>query len=150
MFSGTPEQCFLLGYRALARELYTKRAAVAQSGLRQSLDKGKTPAEQVLIQATIRALEIGLAAGLRDIKCRKTLYDGILESRRFAPVRAYIIEFEHPPPVMCSGGNLARTGLRGCQFAGYSRSLQCSRSSLFHFFPWRRTWCRGIYLVGYA
>ena len=33
----------------------------------------------------------------------KTLYDGILESRRFSPVRAYIIEFEHPPPVMCSG-----------------------------------------------
>ena len=103
MFSGTPEQCFLLGYRALARELYTKRAAVAQSRLRQSLDKGKTPAEQVLIQATIRALEIGLAAGLRDINCCKTLYDGILESRRFAPIRAYIIEFEHPPPVMCSG-----------------------------------------------
>ena len=103
VFSGTPEQCFLLGYRALARELYTKRAAVAQSRLRQSLDKGKTPAEQVLIQATIRALEIGLAAGLRDINCCKTLYDGILESRRFAPIRAYIIEFEHPPPVMCSG-----------------------------------------------
>ena len=102
-FSGTPEQCFLLGYRALARELYTKRDAVAQSGLRRNLDKGKTPAEQVLIQATIHALEIGLAAGLRDISCYKILYDGILESRRFAPVRAYIIEFEYPPPVMCSG-----------------------------------------------
>ena len=110
VFSGTSEQCFLLGYRALAREFYTKdgggncvsmmdllsprrkefhggwsnelrpqgswkgnfdqspkRAAVAQSGLRRSLDKGKTPTEQVRIQETNHLLEIGLAAGFRDI-----------------------------------------------------------------------------------
>ena len=103
VFSGTPEQCFLLGYRALARELYTHRAAIALSGLRQSLDKGKTLAEQMLIQANVHEFEIGLAARQRDINRWKVLYDGILESRGFAPVRAYIIEFEHPPPVMCSG-----------------------------------------------
>ena len=98
-----PSSAFLLGYRALARELYTKRAAVALSDLRRNMDKGKMPAEQVLIQETIQLFEIGLEAGLRSLNHCKALYDEILQTRKFAPVRAYVIEFEYPPPVMCSG-----------------------------------------------
>ena len=102
-FRGTPEQCFLLGYRALAREFYTKRAANRLQGLYRDMDKGKTFAEQVRIQAIAQPFNIGLEAGARDNDYYKSIYDNILERREFDTVRAYILEFDVAPPVMCSG-----------------------------------------------
>ena len=102
-FCGTSEQCFLLGYRALAREFYTKRAATRLQGLYRDKDKGKTPAEQGQIQSMAQLHNIGLKAALQDTDHYKSLYDGLLESREYKTVRAYIIEFETAPPVMCSG-----------------------------------------------
>ena len=102
-FCGTPEQCFLLGYRALAREFYTKRATARLQGLYRDMDKGKTPAEQGQIQLMAQLHNIGLEAALQDIDHYKSLYDGLLESQEYKTVRAYIIEFETTPPVMCSG-----------------------------------------------
>ncbi len=102
-FCGTPEQCFLLGYRALVREFYTKRAANRLRGLYRDMDKGKTFAEQVQIQSMAQLHNIGLEAALRDTDHYKSLYDGLLESQEYKTVQAYIIEFETAPPVMCSG-----------------------------------------------
>ena len=102
-FCGTPEQCFLLGYRALAREFYTKRAATRLQGLHRDMDKGKTPAEQGQIQSMAQLHNIGLEAALQDTDHYKSLYDGLLEGQEYKTVRAYIIEFETAPPVMCSG-----------------------------------------------
>ena len=65
-FCGTPEQCFLLGYRARAREIYTKRAAAAFSDVLQDADKGKTLPAQMAFQTVIQPYEIGLAAALKD------------------------------------------------------------------------------------
>ena len=67
-FYGTPEQCFLLGYRALAREFYTKRAATRLQGLHRDMDKGKALAEQVQIQA--RAQPLNIALDVRDLMLR--------------------------------------------------------------------------------
>ena len=50
-FTGTPEQCFLLGYRAVAGELYAKRAALENLDLFQDLDRGRPVEEQVLLQS---------------------------------------------------------------------------------------------------
>ena len=103
-FCGTPEQCFLLGYRALAREIYTKQAAAVLSDVRRDTDKGKTLPAQIAIQTFNQAHEVWLTAALQDADHYKPIYDGILERRLFKTVRGYVIEFEAPPPVMCSGG----------------------------------------------
>ncbi len=103
-FSGTSEQCFLLGYRSLAKEYYNKHAAGAFHNLLQDADKGQTPLKQLEIQTSIQAQEIGLGTSIQDNNHYKSKYDSILESRVFNTVRGYIIEFEAPPPVMCSGG----------------------------------------------
>jgi hypothetical protein len=66
VFSGTPEQCFLLGYRALTREIYTKDAAASLVDVRRQADKGKTPEVQMKIQTYNLLHDIGLAAGLQD------------------------------------------------------------------------------------
>ena len=102
-FCGTPEQCFLLGYRALAREIYNKRATAKSLDIFRDMDKGKPFAGQVELQEMTSALAIANKAVARDNSYYKSIYDGLLESQEYKTVRAYIIEFETAPPVMCSG-----------------------------------------------
>ena len=114
-FCGTPEQCFLLGYRALTMELYKKHAAIKNLEVLRDTDKGKTPAEQFTIQTFTQYNEIGLRAGAEEADHYKSRYDCILESRDFNTVRGYIIEFEAPPPVMSSGSVFPEQDFDGVQ-----------------------------------
>ncbi|HYA15335.1 MAG TPA: SEC-C metal-binding domain-containing protein [Syntrophales bacterium] len=102
-FLGTPEQCFLLGYRALAHEIYKKQASASLSEIRRQADRGKPLHVQIAIQGIIFPFNLGVAAAVRDLKHYKSIYDDVLVNRRFGDVRAYILETDKPPPVMCSG-----------------------------------------------
>ena len=103
-FTGTREQCFLLAYRALAREIYTKMAAsdTELADVRHTADKGEPLATQVAFQEFNRTYNFGLAVSMGDLHKYKLRFDTIMESRRFATVRGYVIEFDNAPPVMCS------------------------------------------------
>lgn len=103
-FVATQEQCFLLAYRAFAREVFTKRALASNSDVLRSADRGRPRDAQVMIQQFAAAAEMGSAAGLRDNDYRKSQFDRILTSQDFQSVRAYVIELQSAPPVMCSGG----------------------------------------------
>ena len=91
-FAGTQEQCFLLGYRALAREIYTKTAASSPelSAMLHYMDRGRTPTEQRKLQTEKRLLETGLSAGLRDMNHCKQRHDEILNAQQFDTVRGYV------------------------------------------------------------
>ncbi|MCP2051508.1 UNVERIFIED_ORG: hypothetical protein J3D59_001368 [Pseudomonas fluorescens] len=102
VFVGSQEQCFLLAYRAYAREIYTKRAAAEQAELYKELDRGRAPDRQVEIQAFARLHGAGIDAALRDIQIHKARFDRCLISRDYTSVRSYIIELDQAPPVMCS------------------------------------------------
>jgi len=104
IFSGTPEQCFLIGYRALARENFTKQAAFSLIEFRRELDRGKPLSHQIDIQTLNLLYELGLSAAVKDNEYYKRIYDDVLINRKFGDVRAYIVETENIPPVMCSGG----------------------------------------------
>ncbi|MDR6609044.1 SEC-C domain-containing protein [Pseudomonas synxantha] len=103
IFTGNQKQCFLLAYRAYAREIYTKRAAAQNSRLHTDLDRGRSPAMQERIQAFAFLHGMGLQAALRDIDHHKPRFDAPLLNDDFSEVRSYIIELEDAPPVMCSG-----------------------------------------------
>lgn len=103
-FFGSSEQCFLLAYRALAREFYTKAAMVNTSGLRKRLDRGKDLEAQITIQEMSNLMNIGAFAGLRDLKLLKQNFDMCLENSEFSSVRGLIFELDCPPPVMISTG----------------------------------------------
>ena len=51
----------------------------------------------------------------RDNFYYKSIYDDILERREFNTVRAYIIEFETAPPVMCSGAVYPEQDFKGVE-----------------------------------
>ena len=103
VFRGTSQQCFLLGYRALAMEMYKKHALYRSLGFILNTDNGRTFEEQFEIQTLKNAFEIGVRTALKDYNHYKPLYDSILENHEFCKVRAYVIEFENTQPVMCSG-----------------------------------------------
>ncbi|MCY3626157.1 MAG: hypothetical protein OXI63_11125 [Candidatus Poribacteria bacterium] len=102
-FVGTPEQCFLVGYRAIARELYFKIGADRFVPTIKSVDKGREFVDQLMIQNFIQEYELGVRVGIRDLRHYKSIYDSILTEQHFEAVRGYVIEFAEPPPVMCSG-----------------------------------------------
>lgn len=112
-FIGTQEQCFLLGYRAIARELFTKKAAGALQPLLRQADKGKSLHEQMSIQAFANLVGTGVSTGLNDIELHKSSYDQVLLGQDFRNVRACIISLDSPPPVMCSGGTFLEQDFNG-------------------------------------
>jgi hypothetical protein len=103
-FISTPQQCFLLGYRALGREVYMKTAALSKAGFMRQLDRGASVPEQIALQGFMTDSIDGMSAGLADLSRHKRKYDDALASGRFHTVRAYIVETELAPPIMCSGG----------------------------------------------
>lgn len=102
-FSSRPDQCFLLSYRAYARAIYTKKAAATSAQQHAILDRGKSILEQIDIQATGAAYGVGLSAALQDIAYHQPRFEAPLLSGDYSVVRAYVISFDGPPPVMCSG-----------------------------------------------
>jgi len=119
-FSGSSEQCFLLAYRAVARETYTKMAANNLAPLRNDLDKGRSVQAQQGIQEFNRYHNLGLQAGVRDSNFHKAKYDACLEAKDYSTTRAYIVEFEYPPTVMCAGGNFPTEDFNGVELQDLS------------------------------
>ena len=103
-FTGTHEQCFLLAYRALARELHLKQSVLEYWDARLRKTRHVLDLAPPLARFTIRGFVAGSRKGLSDLTSHKADYDQILLSRNYCKVRAHIIELSQPPSVMCSGG----------------------------------------------
>jgi hypothetical protein len=102
-FAATPEQCFLLGYRAFCREFFIKKSLSSLREHSRLQDCGKPVHRQAAIQNFNAAFELGRSLAIQDLVSRKSVFDRYLVNRTFHNVRAYVIEFSHVPPVMCSG-----------------------------------------------
>ncbi|MBL4576031.1 MAG: SEC-C domain-containing protein [Opitutaceae bacterium] len=102
-FVGSAKQAFLIGYRALSREYFTKMAQSDLQDTYKDLDKGRSQSAQWSIQEFSFLHSIGVQLGLRDIQAHKSNYDGVLVSGQFENVRAYTFEFEDILPLACSG-----------------------------------------------
>lgn len=101
--SFTPEQCFLLGYRALCRELHCKRRALAFITMLRQTDRGKPAEAQVQIQGLANKMEKGTRIGLNNLEATKQIWDRTLLSRDFSEVGYYVLVFDRCPDTMCSG-----------------------------------------------
>ncbi len=121
-FTGTPEQCFLIGYRAIARELYNKISADKAIPLHREGDRGLGLAYQRELQELIQEYEDGTRLAIRDFRHYKALYDSILQSQCFEGIRGYVIEFTTPPPVMCSGAIFPHQDYNGVKLQNFEDS----------------------------
>lgn len=101
-FGFNEEHTFLLGYRAICRELFCKKAQVDSVAFLRDFDKGHDVLFQVLHQEGMTAIGTGATAGLRDAEYHKAIYDNIVLAGDFSNVRFYAIKFDSVPDVMCS------------------------------------------------
>ncbi|MCA8503724.1 SEC-C domain-containing protein [Burkholderia multivorans] len=106
-FQRTKEQCFLLAYRAIARELYTKQGSQLQSQLRAAL------ATQRPFQESVSDFNFGVDLGLRDASRHKDRYDKVLLSRNWGEVHAVLISFDGVFPIQCAGAFFPEQDVNG-------------------------------------
>ncbi len=79
----------------------------------RQFDKGKPLAEQESVQSFNRPREIALAAGLRDLKQAKALYDDALLQKKYANISYYLVTMDHASPIVCTIGFLPEIDFQG-------------------------------------
>lgn len=97
------EQCFLLTYRPLVKELYLKKAHLATMPLARDTDKGKSKGAQLAIQSLLGGMLVGVQAAVNDLTHYKALFDADLKAQDYAHMRWVAFHLAAPPDVMCSG-----------------------------------------------
>lgn len=108
-FLSCSEHAFLLGYRALCREVYGKRALKQSLDYQRTLDRGRPLTEQLAIQEALQRFGIGFDLGSRDAESYKAIYDEVILSDDYSQANYYIIELQDTPQILCSA----------CQFPSY-------------------------------
>ena len=103
-FTATDQQCFLLGYRAMCRELYQKQTVLDAMEYVKTLDRGRSVPEQVYWQQCVQSLVRGHCAGLRDLVALKHEFDRVLLSKTFSDVLYYVFFISDVPDVMATCG----------------------------------------------
>lgn len=103
-FVGSKEQCFLLAFRTIAREYYTKKSSANLTDFIRKADSGRSPLEQMSIQSFASAHSLGVDAGLKDITIYKNKMDMILNAKDFKEINAFVINFSKTPSIFCSAG----------------------------------------------
>jgi hypothetical protein len=92
--AGTPEQCFLVAYRAVCHEVYQKLGAMqADKALRQIVDKGMPVEFQRQVQDRFDVVEAGTRAGLADFQQLKAVMDEQLVVGDFTKLSHLVIGF---------------------------------------------------------
>jgi hypothetical protein len=102
-FTGSPEQCFLLGYRALCHALFDKRSALNFVPVMRGFDRGKPVDLQVAMQSLIDAHAKGYQLSIRDLNQEKQRFDAMLSGGDYSGLRAFTVAFDRLPDILCSG-----------------------------------------------
>jgi hypothetical protein len=113
-FAGTPEQCFLLSYRAVSHELYQKRGSERTNPLAlEMIERGIPMERQKEIRALMEVMQAGVQQGREDAEKAKKLMDAHLLSGDFRPWRFWVVDFSGPLSVTTSGGVSPNVDLDG-------------------------------------
>lgn len=103
-FTGSPEQCFLIGYRALCHEVYQKDASARAHSLQQDIiDKGRSIEEQQDIQHYHSISKAGVEHGLQSARNKKQLMDQDFLNRNFQSWGQLVIRFQGNVSIASTG-----------------------------------------------
>jgi hypothetical protein len=94
---------FLLGYRALTKEIYAKESVIDFIPKMRSLDRGYTMPDQAYVQNMLNSFQQGSEWGIRDLKYHKEKYDNAFRSKDYSGSNFYIIKFSNVPHLLYSG-----------------------------------------------
>ena len=97
-FTGSQQQCFLLSYRAIVWEYFTKLRAVNHGPLHAAMVAGMPEPVKALMAEHSHISDLGL----RDITKHKTTYDAVLEQGKWSECHGLLIEFSGNFPIQCA------------------------------------------------
>jgi hypothetical protein len=103
VFSATAEQCFLLGYRAIARAIFTKRREKKLIPTFWRISNEVPLNKRVAIQCQINAYESVGNLAVSSLELHKSDYDHALLSGTYSDIRFYVLRLKDTPDILCSG-----------------------------------------------
>lgn len=101
-FSYNEKQCFVLAYRALAKELYAKEGSIISTENLKNLDKGQSLATQFFIQDIARKNETGASCALNELNVLKDFFDNELTGKTKDTFSHLVIVFDSKLPIAVS------------------------------------------------
>ena len=116
-FQGTLEQIGLLGYRAVCHELFLKECSLEVAKILRDLDRSFPVSQQVIHQQLISWWESGIVKAIEEIQVLKSFYESLVLGPSFENIGYYVVVFDSPPEIMCTGALQATHDFRGNQTA---------------------------------
>ncbi len=101
-FKATDEQCFLLAYRSISREVYAKSNPDRFIDFLKQSDKGMSVEQQKRVQALASVLNTNMELDVKEFGEYKHKFDQYLVKKDFSKIKHFVIELKEPPPVMVS------------------------------------------------
>ncbi|ENB9662480.1 SEC-C domain-containing protein [Pseudomonas juntendi] len=101
-FKPVPSHCFLIMYRGISREIFSKEYASKTFDFMRILDRGKSLAEQVVIQNASALLGNNNSLTTSDLKHIKSKLDTMLVTGDYSDLNYAVFTLESPPPIMGS------------------------------------------------
>ena len=115
-FSGSKEQIFLIGYRAVCWELYQKmRALLANPTISKYIDRGAPLNIQQFIQESIAVQNAGFRKGYEDLNKVKTAMDEAYLRKDFSAYDTFRIKIKGAIDIVATGGITPNRTLSGVQ-----------------------------------
>ena len=102
-FVATGEQCFLLAYRNLAREFYSKRAQHDSTPIWREGDRGQALSTQLAKQEVISLMQQAVKESLSNLEHHKAIYDAELVAADFGNTDYVVIQLDRSPTIVCGG-----------------------------------------------
>jgi hypothetical protein len=103
-FTGSKQQCFLLGYRALCHEIFQKTGALkASPEVRRLVDRGVPPSAQRKMQEFFAKTAAAQEKGLSDSRKLKSVMDKGLLAGSYDDWSSAIVEFDGDLCITCTG-----------------------------------------------
>lgn len=97
------QTAFLLSFRALAYEFFSKEAALRTVEIQRAMDKGKSFQLQCAIQEFLHIHREGLKRGMQDLRRCKEQYDNAYRGGKFDDFVFYGVRFSGMLPVVGCG-----------------------------------------------
>ncbi len=102
-FEANEYNSFLLGFRALTKEIYAKERAISLIEKMREFDKGKDFMTQSQINSFLNDFKMGSLFGLRDLNIHKDNYDKAYLENDFSHSNYLDINFTENPNILFSG-----------------------------------------------
>ena len=109
------ENVFLLAFRALAYELFMKKAALRSTSIQKEIDFGHPFEQQAAVQIHLHAYEQGLRKGASELLEWKRKYDDAYLKGDWKRFAFYAVEFDQVLPVVAAGSFQPEVDFHGRQ-----------------------------------